>query len=121
MSILTSLTLPLAASTWRSSIGPSVLHGPHQVAQKSTITGCSREASITSLAKVASAPSLIKSPGPAVSVSPMSDIGPSSRFKPVQHGTGGLLLQRRSWPSRSARELGEIDDDRLAPEAGEEA
>ena len=39
MSILTSRTAPLASFTAFSSAGPSVLQGPHQVAQKSTITG----------------------------------------------------------------------------------
>ena len=58
-SILTSRTLPLASVTAFSSAGPSVLHGPHHGAQKSTITGTSREASITSAMKVASVPSLI--------------------------------------------------------------
>ena len=58
-SILTSRTLPLASVTAFSSAGVSVLQGPHQGAQKSTITGTSTEASITSAMKVASVPSLI--------------------------------------------------------------
>ena len=58
-SILTSRTLPLASVTAFSSAGVSVLHGPHQGAQKSTITGTSTDASITSAMKVASVPSLI--------------------------------------------------------------
>ncbi len=57
-SILTSLTAPLAASTTFSRAGPRVLQGPHQVAQKSTITGWMREASTTSAMKLASEPSL---------------------------------------------------------------
>ena len=57
---LTSRTAPLASLTAFSSPGPSVLHGPHQGAQKSTITGTSRLASSTSAAKVASEESLIK-------------------------------------------------------------
>ena len=85
-SILTSFTAPLAASTAFSSAGPSVLQGPHQVAQKSTITGVSCEASMTSLAKPASVPSLIRSPGAAVS--PMSDIGPSLPFSKAQTWDG---------------------------------
>ena len=36
-----------------SSIGPSVLQGPHQVAQKSTSTGVSSDARMTSTSKVA--------------------------------------------------------------------
>ena len=49
MSILTSRTLPLAARTTFSRIGVSCLHGPHQVAQKSTSTGTVCDAWITSL------------------------------------------------------------------------
>src|ERR1041384_672711 len=71
MSTLTSLTLPLAAATARSSAGPSWRHGPHQVAQKSTITGVSREASSTSAAKLASVASLITSPPGFPAVSPI--------------------------------------------------
>src|ERR1700761_4952795 len=71
-SILTSLTAPLAASTAFSSAGPSCLQGPHQVAQKSTITGWSREASITSAMKVASDPSLTCDPEGAADFAPAS-------------------------------------------------
>src|SRR5712691_9508805 len=52
MSILTSLTLPLAALTTFSSTGTSCLHGPHHSAQKSTSTGWRLDSSITSLTKV---------------------------------------------------------------------
>ena len=51
MSILASVTLPFWSATTRSITGPSVLHGPHHGAQKSTITGRSREASTTSAMK----------------------------------------------------------------------
>src|SRR4029453_1865231 len=63
--ILTSLTLPFCARTAFSSNGVSCLHGPHQGAQKSTSTGTVREASITSLAKVAVVASLMTSLPPA--------------------------------------------------------
>src|ERR1700754_1607893 len=56
---LTSFTAPSAAVTAASSDGPKVLQGPHQGAQKSTITGTSRLASSTSAAKVARPESLI--------------------------------------------------------------
>src|SRR5262245_20688689 len=52
ISILTSLTLPLAARTTFSKTGPSCLHGPHHSAQKSTSTGWRLDSSITSLTKV---------------------------------------------------------------------
>src|SRR6185312_170099 len=58
MLTLTSLTAPLASATAFSSEGPSVLQGPHQGAQKSTITGTVREASRTSAANVSSELSL---------------------------------------------------------------
>src|SRR6516162_4309936 len=52
ISILTSLTLPLAALTAFSRTGVSCLHGPHQSAQKSTSTGWRLDSSMTSLTKV---------------------------------------------------------------------
>src|SRR6185312_10814778 len=51
--ILTIFTAPSAALTAASNCGPRVLQGPHQGAQKSTITGTARLASSTSAAKVA--------------------------------------------------------------------
>src|SRR3569833_4424318 len=54
MLIFTIFTAPSAALTAASSCGPRVLQGPHQGAQKSTITGVVRLASSTSAAKVAS-------------------------------------------------------------------
>jgi hypothetical protein len=59
MSILTSRTLPRAVLTTFSSSGVSCLHGPHQVAQKSTSTGTFDWT--TSLAKVSRLPSTIQS------------------------------------------------------------
>src|SRR5205814_3056070 len=50
---LTIRTAPLVARTVFSRIGPSCLHGPHQGAQKSTITGASNDPSTTSVMKVA--------------------------------------------------------------------
>ena len=38
---LASSTAPSVAATARSSMGPSVVHGPHQGAQRSTMTGTS--------------------------------------------------------------------------------
>ena len=49
---LTSATLPPASLTVLSRIGASCLQGPHQGAQKSTITGVWCDASITSAAKL---------------------------------------------------------------------
>src|SRR5204862_5521469 len=51
--------VPSAAFTAASSEGPKVLQGPHQGAQKSTITGTVRLCSSTSAAKVARPESLI--------------------------------------------------------------
>src|SRR5579871_5269487 len=114
MSILTSLTLPLAASTAFSSAGPSVLQGPHQVAQKSTITGCSRDSSMTSLAKPASVPSLIQSPD---SVSPISAIVPPPKSRGLSCAQDGLqpsVSQRR--PRSRLGERAEVDHQRLYAE-----
>jgi hypothetical protein len=58
---LTIFTAPRAARTASSSIGPSVLQGPHQGAQKSTITGVFIDASTTSAMNVCSVPSLMRS------------------------------------------------------------
>src|ERR1700679_430806 len=62
MFTLTSFTAPFASFTTFSSAGPSCLHGPHHGAQKSTMTGTSREASSTSAAKVSMELSLIWGP-----------------------------------------------------------
>ena len=51
MLILTRRTLPAALLTTRSSSGVSCLHGLHHGAQKSTITGWSRDAWMTSAMK----------------------------------------------------------------------
>src|ERR1700739_90981 len=65
MFTLTRRTAPLASVTAFSSAGPSCLQGPHQGAQKSTMTGTSREASRTSAAKVARELSFIYGLAPA--------------------------------------------------------
>ncbi len=59
MSIFTIFTRPPAARTTFSNVGVSCLHGPHQVAQKSTSTGTVREASMTSRMKVFWSPSMM--------------------------------------------------------------
>src|SRR5947207_2833529 len=66
MFTLTSLTAPLASLTAFSSNGPSCLHGPHQGAQKSTITGTSMEASITSRSNDDSVASIMAVPYPLI-------------------------------------------------------
>src|SRR4029079_4681418 len=59
-------TLPLAALTCFSSMGPSCLQGPHQGAQKSTMTGTLREISTTSAMKLRVSESLISAPAGAL-------------------------------------------------------
>src|SRR5262245_55628906 len=54
----TSVTAPSVASTTFSMMGPSVRHGPHQGAHKSTTTGTSLERSMTSVWNVASVTSV---------------------------------------------------------------
>jgi hypothetical protein len=63
MSILTRRTAPRAAFTACSSKGPSCLQGPHQGAQKSTMTGVVMEACSTSASKLSVLESLIRSAG----------------------------------------------------------
>src|SRR5580704_14044715 len=66
MSILTSLTLPLAARTTFSSTGASCLQGPHHSAQKSTSTGWRLDSSSTSFTKVCVVVSLTAASATAV-------------------------------------------------------
>src|SRR5688572_15835358 len=98
MSILTSLTAPLASLTTFSIIGCSVLHGPHHGAQKSTITGTVREASITSLANLVWSLSLMRSAGAACGAAPVSivsmcprmgNFGSSAMWPPSPHDARG--------------------------------
>src|ERR1700733_9300398 len=89
MSILTSLTLPLASVTTFSIIGWSVLQGPHHGAQKSTITGTVREVSSTSLANLVWSLSLIRSAGTACGAAPCSIVSMSPR--------GGNLRSPPMW------------------------
>ncbi len=51
-STLASTNAPLYSPASFSRIGPRVLHGPHQVAQKSTSTGTSSDLRRTSASKV---------------------------------------------------------------------
>src|SRR5665213_1563074 len=81
---LTIRTAPLAARTAFSSSGPNCLHGPHHGAQKSTITGCSNEASTTSAIKVAVVTSWTETSAPAAPLPPpinCSSAIPASRWK----------------------------------------
>ena len=54
----TSATFPSVASTTFSMIGPSVWHGPHHGAQRSTTTGTDFDRWMTSLSNVSSVTSL---------------------------------------------------------------
>ena len=58
VSTLTSETWPSRLSTAFSITGPSERQGPHHSAQKSTTTGCSYEAWMTSRSKVSSVASM---------------------------------------------------------------
>src|SRR5512138_2010131 len=54
----TRTTSPLVASMVRSRMGPSVRHGPHHGAHRSTTTACVFDRSMTSVWKVASVTSM---------------------------------------------------------------
>ena len=137
MFILTSRTAPLAARTAFSMIGPSVLHGPHHGAQKSTRTGWRRDSSITSLAKAWVVVSRTRSsPGPALSARPVNPALMSSflilrwrrprfgDFKPKMALGGDFTMSRRrfagsssmicgSWPvARRTQQVGRGDGGR---------
>ena len=86
MSILTSLTAPLASLTTFSIIGCSVLHGPHHGAQKSTMTGTVRDASITSLANLVWSLSLMRSAGAACGAAPVSIVSMCPRMGKFRFG-----------------------------------
>src|SRR4029077_10638361 len=80
MLILTSLTAPLAALTTFSMAGWSCLQGPHNGAQKSTITGTVREASSTSLANLVWSLSLMRSAGGGCVAAPFSIVSMGPRM-----------------------------------------
>ena len=61
-SILTSSILPARLATSASIAGPRARQGLHQAAQKSTMTGSSRERSITSCSKVSVVTFMLGSP-----------------------------------------------------------
>src|SRR5262249_51050512 len=61
--ILTRRILPAFSLTTFSMVGESARHGPHQGAQKSTSTGTSSEASMTSALKARSDESLTRATG----------------------------------------------------------
>ena len=84
---LTSLMAPFAARTAFSRIGVSWRQGPHQGAQKSTTTGTSREASMTSRMKSLVVVFLISSAS-GVPVPPCFRMGVSTL----------MLLARRRYP-----------------------
>ena len=73
-STLASTQAPAAALARRSSTGDSCLHGPHQSAHRSTMTGTCRDRSTTSAWKVSSVTSITHSlRGPAgVPASPVA-------------------------------------------------
>src|SRR6266851_4001753 len=93
MSILTSLTLPLAALTTFSSTGVSCLHGPHHSAQKSTSTGCRLDSSITSFTKACVVVSL---------TSPCGAVQAARR----RQGSGGLVLVPAEASAKAGAGLG---------------
>src|SRR5262249_32404512 len=94
ISILTSLTLPLAALTAFSKIGVSCLHGPHHSAQKSTSTGWRLDSSMTSLTKVCVVVSLTDAS--AVAVPAGCNMSLASLYsRPCPHSRPPGL---RNWP-----------------------
>src|SRR5882724_8346838 len=96
MFILTRRTAPRAARTTFSMIGLKVRQGPHQGAQKSTNTGCLRDASRTSLAKVWVVVSMTRSsPGAAAGCLARAE-GALIVYRPVAKSGGGRRLAIRA-------------------------
>src|SRR3990167_6005793 len=114
MSILTSLTAPLASLTTFSIIGWSVLQGPHHGAQKSTMTGTVREASITSLANLVWSLSLMRSAGAACGAAPFSIVSMGPR-------RGEISGRPQCGPHPSATQGGGRRGQRAARPAASEA
>ena len=80
-STLASTTLPPVSSITFSRIGPSVLHGPHHSAQRSTTTGTCLERSTTSVGKVASVTS-IDMGGNVPAADTLAHLGAAGRGRP---------------------------------------
>src|SRR5829696_4478653 len=127
---LTMRTAPLAARTIFSSTGPSCLQGPHQGAQKSTMTGWSNEASTTSAMKLAVVTSLTTA-APAAAPPPIKDSFAMRYFSPgtfcktwrqadVMTSAASVArgLQIRT---STHRQFVEIDDARPVPAIGDKA
>src|SRR5690606_2474547 len=95
--------LPPAARTAFSSGGPSVRHGPHQGAQKSTMTGVDCEASMTSAMKPWSEPSL------TMSVS--GGAGPLMKLISILATMLASYMGRRGAGINSARGAGDVESE----------
>ena len=109
---LTMRTAPLAARTTFSRIGPSCLQGPHHGAQKSTMTGCSNEASTTSAMKLAVVTSLTgAAPRPPAADQRFIRHQFSPRVSSAKHGGGRRDDKRRG----AVRELDQPAASRSRP------
>src|ERR1700758_5252531 len=131
---LTIRTAPLVARTVFSRIGPSCLQGPHQGAQKSTITGASKEPSTTSVMKVAVVTSFTAAgPAPAPPIRASLGIALLVCVYLTTWRHAGAMTKRRGGEDRGrappstrhgrrlALQSGEIDDARRMFARGNEA
>src|SRR5436190_20612251 len=126
---LTIRTAPLAARTVFSRIGPSCLHGPHHGAQKSTMTGCSNEASTTSVIKlwvVTSLTTAAVAAPPPIRVSSAMHCSPGT---PAHKMAAAGRQNKHRQPASAGRGGGcgavlrrvEIDEARPVPAGGDKA
>src|ERR1051325_4805750 len=119
-------TAPLLARTTFSRIGPNCLQGPHHGAQKSTMTGCSNEASTTSAMKLAVVTSLMggaPAPGAPPSPPPIKVSFVMPRVLPEMPRQNGGDGAPRQAPPRygSFRRTAELQDYRGVAAGGNEA
>src|SRR5262249_32177877 len=95
---LTIRTAPFVARTVFSRIGPSCLHGPHQGAQKSTMTGAANDPSTTSAIKVA----VVTSFTGAAAVPPIIVSLAIALFSRFGQQHGGKLRRRQAVQAKKA-------------------
>ena len=102
---LTSSTAPSVAATACSRMGPSVVHGPHQGAHRSTTTGTSAERVRTTSSKVASVTSTMATDdtGPATA-RPVRRPGAADRCPAARVASGHGRRTDRHAPTAAADE-----------------
>src|SRR5437763_11452307 len=118
---LTMRTAPLAPRTTFSRTGPNCLHGPHHGAQKSTMTGCSNEASTTSAMKVAVLTSLTGAAAAGPPPIKVSFVMPCVLPGICCQNGGGNPARQAPRRAGSILRTAEVEDDRRVSASGDKA